>query len=134
MKSIMTVTLNCDVKTVWDVVTDNINTSWRSDLKETKVLSDKDFQEIDKEGIVTTFHITKQEPYDCYEFDLENDNMKGHWTGRFSILSDQQVEFELTEEVTMKKGWLKVFVTITSYLKRMQKHYISDLKKKIEEK
>lgn len=34
--------------------------------------------------MLTTFTVTVNEPYKRWEFDMENGNMKGHWTGVFT--------------------------------------------------
>lgn len=132
MKAIVKVVLNTNLQTAWDIITNNEETTWRSDLKSSKILSETDFEEISKEGIKTTFHITKKEPYSCYEFDLENQNIKGHWIGNFSIIDNNQIEIELIEDIVFKNNFIKIVATITSYLKKMQKKYIKDLTKKVE--
>ena len=55
---------------------------------------------------------------------MENDNMKGHWTGIFTR-KDGQTEIDFTENVTAKKVFMKPFVK--TYLKKQQALYISDL-------
>ena len=70
--------------------------------------------------------MTKEEPYECWEFDMENDNMKGHWTGIF-VQKGDRTEIEFTEDVTAKKLFLKPFVKL--YLKKQQKLYVRDLTK-----
>ena len=49
-----------------------------------------------------------------WEFDMENENMAGHWTGIFSQ-KNGQTEIDFTEDVTVKKPIMKLF--IKSYLK-----------------
>lgn len=70
--------LSADISKVWDVVTDVENYSWRSDLSRTELLEKKQFVEYTKEGYPTTFTITSSVPYERWEFDMENSNMKGH--------------------------------------------------------
>lgn len=57
---------------------------------------------------------------------MENDNMKGHWTGVFDD-GDGTTRIEFTEVVTVKKLFLKPFVR--AFLRKQQKTYISDLEK-----
>ena len=66
------------------------------------------------------------EPCKRWEFDMENSNMKGHWTGIF-IETDGQTEIDFTEEGTAKKFFMKPFVK--SFLKKQQELYVSDLRK-----
>lgn len=74
--------------------------SWRSDLEKI-IISEpqKQFEEHTKDGFVTRFTITVYEPCKRYEFDMENDNMKGHWTGLFSC-RDGKTTISFTEAVT----------------------------------
>ena len=118
-----------DAKTIWDIVTSLENYRWRSDLSCIEVVSEKQFIEYTKDGYATTFTITVYEPYERWEFDMENDNMVGHWTGVFKGKAGQ-TEIEFTEDVTAKKLILKPFVK--GYLKKQQEKYVSDLRKALE--
>ena len=119
-------TFQCDVEKVWETVTSLENYTWRSDLGKVEIMDGKKFIEHTKEGYATTFTITNMEPYQRWEFDMENDNIKGHWTGIFTE-KEGQTEIDFTEEVTAKKFYMKPFVK--AYLKKQQSQYVSDLKK-----
>ena len=114
------------VKNVWNVVTSLENYQWRSDLSRIEIKGEKQFVEYTKDGYATTFTITAMEPCKRWEFDMENSNMKGHWTGIFTE-TDGQTEIDFTEEVTAKKFFMKPFVK--SFLKKQQELYVSDLRK-----
>ena len=118
-------TFQCDIKIAWETVTSLENYTWRSDLSKLEVLNDKQFVEYTKGGYATTFTITVVEPYQRWEFDMENENMKGHWIGVFTQ-KDGQTEIEFTEDVAAKKLILKPFVK--AYLKKQQTQYIEDLR------
>lgn len=115
-----------EIKDVWNVVTSLVNYEWRSDLSKIEVISDKQFIKYTKDGYATTFTIMLTKPFERWEFDMENSNMRGHWTGVFSIRNGQ-TEIEFTEDVTAKKLIMKPFVK--AYLKRQQKRYVLDLRK-----
>lgn len=115
-----------DVKTVWNIVTSLEKYQWRSDLSKIEILSERQFIEYTKDGFATTFTITVSEPYKRWEFDMENSNMKGHWTGIFTE-KEGQTEIDFTEDVTAKKFIIKPFVK--AFLKKQQEVYVSDLKK-----
>ena len=115
-----------DIQTVWNIVTSLENYKWRSDLSKIEILNEKQFIEYTKNGYATTFTITVQEPCKRWEFDMENSNMKGHWTGIFTE-KDGQTEIDFTEDVTAKKLIMKPFVK--AFLKKQQEQYISDLRK-----
>lgn len=127
----MKITLSCDVETVWNTVTSLTDFAWRSDLERIEVLSDTEFVEYTKEGYATAFTITRTEIHKRWEFDMENQNMSGHWTGIFRAAADG-TEIEFTEEITAKKLLMKPFVK--PYLKKQQTRYISDLKKALQVK
>ena len=86
----------------------------------------KTFREYTRDGFATTFTITVCMPMNRYEFDMENENIQGHWIG---ILEQTQrgTMLDFTEKVTAKKMWMKPFAGM--YLARQQKVYMEDLKK-----
>lgn len=124
-------TFSCDIKTVWDIVTSLNEYSWRSDLSKIVCLNETQFIEYTKDGFETTFTMTCKEECKRWEFDMENVNMKGHWTGVFSF-HDTLTTIDFTETVTAKKIFMKPFVGI--YLKKRQATYIRDLRKALEER
>jgi len=119
---------SCEVQKVWDIMTSLDNYGWRSDLDRIEVIGENQFVEYTKEGYATTFTVTLTKPCERWEFDMENSNMKGHWTGTFTQ-KEGQTEISLTENVTAKKLLLKPFVKM--YLKKQQEAYVQDLKKEV---
>ena len=116
-----------ELQKVWELVLDIENYSaWRSDLSKTEVISDKQFIEYTKDGYPTTFTVTLVEPYRRWEFDMENSNMTGHWTGIFTAKGDE-TEIDFTERVEAKKWLLKPFVKL--YLKKQQAQFVVDIRK-----
>lgn len=118
--------LSADISKVWDGVTDVENYSWRSDLSRTELLEKNQFVEYTKKGYPTTFTINSSVPYERWEFDMENSNMKGHWVGIFTPKKGK-TEIEFTENVTVKKIFLRPF--IKRYLRRQQTLFVADLEK-----
>ena len=108
---------------VWKVVTSVEHYTWRSDLRGTEILCENQFLEYPKRGPVTAFTITTVEPCNRWEFDMENTNMRGHWTGLFTQ-TEEGTEMEFTETVEVKKRFLKLFVK--GYLKRHQTRFVSE--------
>ena len=115
-----------NLQTVWDTVTSLENYQWRSDLSRMEVVSENQFIEYTKDGYATTFTITASVPFERWEFDMENSNMVGHWTGIFKGKGGK-TEIDFTEDVTAKKLIMKPFVK--GYLKKQQDQYVSDLRK-----
>lgn len=121
--------LSYSIQKVWDVVTSLENFQWRSDLSKIEILSEKQFIEYTKDGYATTFTITAMEPCKRWEFDMENSNLKGHWTGLF-LETESGTRIDFTEKVEAKKFFLKPFVR--TFLKKQQEQYIADLRKALE--
>ena len=119
-------TLQYDIHKVWEVVISVEQYTWRSDLDRTEILNEKQFVEYTKEGFATTFTITVTEPYKRWEFDMENENMTGHWTGIFTARGES-TEIDFTEEITAKKFLMKPF--LKPFLKKQQAQFVSDLEK-----
>lgn len=121
----------CEIEKLWNLVTSLENYSWRSDVRSIVITEPgKKFEEYTKEGYVTKFTITSFEPQERYAFDMENENMSGHWMGLFSRQGNL-VRIEFTEDVTAKKWMMRPFVK--GYLKRQQLQYIADLRKAVAE-
>ena len=111
---------------VWDLVLDiEKYAAWRSDLSKTEVISDKQFIEYTKDGCPTTFTVTFVDPYRRWEFDMENDRMKGHWIGVFADKGNK-TEIDFTERVEAKKWLLKPFVK--AYLRKQQTQFVADIR------
>lgn len=119
-------TLQYDIHKVWEVVTSVEQYTWRSDLGRTEILNEKQFVEYTKEGFATNFTITVTELYKRWEFDMENENMTGHWTGIFTARGES-TEIDFTEEITAKKFLMKPF--LKPFLKKQQAQFVSDLEK-----
>ena len=120
-------TVACDIHKVWEMVTAVNHYAWRSDLSKTEILSDTQFVEYTNNGYATVFTVTAVEMYRRWEFDMENDHMKGHWTGIFTPQEKGTTVIEFTEHVIAKKFFMKPFVKL--YLKRQQIQFLSDLRK-----
>lgn len=120
---------SCDIQTAWNTVTSLEHYAWRSDLSKIEILSEIQFIEYTK-GYATTFTITAAQPCKRWEFDMENDNLKGHWSGVFTQKCGQ-TEIDFTEDVVAKKIVMKPFVK--AFLKKQQTQYVSDLKKALQE-
>lgn len=54
--------------------------------------------------------ITVRQPCARWEFDFENENIRGHWTGIFRDRDGLSTEVEFTETARAKKFWMKPFV------------------------
>lgn len=113
------------IQKVWDTVTSFEKCGWRSDLSRTEILDEKQFVEYTEDGDATIFTITVMEPCKRLEFKMENDNIKGYWTGIFTSEGDE-THVDFTENVQAKKIIMMPFVK--SFLKEQQAKYIEDLR------
>lgn len=120
------VTLNCLIEKVWNKVTDLRDFGWRSDIKDIKIIDDKNFVEITKDGIETNFKVIECTKHQCWSFEIENANIKGTWIGKFYSNGDKTT-LDFTENIISKKFIFKPFVGL--YLRNQQKLYFKDLKK-----
>ena len=123
------VTLNCPIEKVWDKVTDLRDFGWRSDIKDIKIIDDKNFVEITKDGIETNFKVIECTKHQCWSFEIENANIKGTWVGKFYSNGDKTT-LDFTENIISKKIIFKPFVGL--YLRNQQKLYFKDLKEALD--
>ncbi|MCS4480576.1 hypothetical protein JQ035_11660 [Clostridium botulinum] len=80
----VTAYLQSDIKSVWNVVTNNNDYKWRSDIEKIEIINDeKEFIEYTPSGIATKFFITKKEECSQYKFSMGNKMFTGFWTGHF---------------------------------------------------
>jgi len=126
--SIVTEVFNVTCEELWSIITDNTRSEWRSDLASIEIVSDTQFIEHDTHGHSTKFTITDKDEYHCYKFSFESANMTGLWTGE---LTDEQgrVSFTSTEEVHVSNIIMKLLAK--TYLRKMQRQYMQDLRQKI---
>ena len=122
---------SCDRNKLWDIITDNSNYVWRSDLSKIKIIDDTHFVEYTKNNFPTYFTITSKEKLKEYKFDLENTNLKGKWIGIFKELPNGNIELDFTEEIEVNNFIMKIFAK--SYLKSQQKRYMRDLERALNE-
>lgn len=127
----MTAKFNGDISTVWDIVTNNNNYAWRSDLKSIEIQDDTHFIEYTKNDFPTYFTITKKEEHKIYCFKLENKNMTGKWQGKFFTSEDGTTCIEFIEELSFKNPLLSI-VGMFMNIKKIQEVYIRDLQKEIQ--
>lgn len=120
---------NCDIEKLWDIITDNTNYTWRSDLSKIEIIDDIHFVEYAKNNYPTYFTITSKVNFKEYKFDIENTNIKGKWIGLFKKLDNGNVLLDFTEEIEVNNLIMKVLAK--AYLKSQQKRYMNDIEKEL---
>jgi len=121
--------LNCSIEKLWDIITDNTQYAWRSDLSKIEITDDKHFIEYAKNNYPTYFTITSKKYLKEYKFNIENTNMRGKWIGIFKKLENGNVLLDFTEEIEPHHFIMKLLAK--PYLKRQQKRYIKDLENEL---
>lgn len=129
IKSNITKEFNCDIKKLWNIITDNTNYTWRSDLSKIEIIDDKHFIEYSKSNYPTYFTITSKVDLKEYKFDVESTNIKGKWTGIFKKLENGNTVLDFTEETETNNIIMKLLAK--PYLKSLQKRYVNDLEKEL---
>lgn len=129
IKSNITKEFNCDIKKLWNIITDNTNYTWRSDLSKIEIIDDKHFIEYSKSNYPTYFTITSKVDLKEYKFDVESTNIKGKWTGIFKKLENGNTVLDFTEEIETNNIIMKLLAK--PYLKSLQKRYVNDLEKEL---
>lgn len=125
IKSTISANLDATVDEVFNIVADNKNFSWRSDLDRIEIVGDNKFIEYAKDGFPTEFTITDCVPNSYYAFNIDNANMSGRWYGKFTVANSKTL-VEFTEELTAKKAMPSFLIKM--YIKKQQRQYIRDLK------
>lgn len=120
---------SCDKNKLWDIITDNSNYKWRTDLLKIEITDETHFIEYTTNNFPTYFTITAKEKLKEYKFDLENTNLKGKWIGIFKELPNGNIELDFTEEIEVKNFIMKLLAK--PYLKSQQKKYMKDLEKEL---
>jgi len=120
---------SCDKNKLWDIITDNSNYKWRTDLLKIEITDETHFTEYTTNNFPTYFTITAKEKLKEYKFDLENTNLKGKWVGIFKELPNGNIELDFTEEIEVKNFIMKLLAK--PYLKSQQKKYMKDLEKEL---
>ena len=120
---------SCDRNKLWNIITDNSNYAWRSDLSKIVIVDEKHFIEYTKNNFPTYFTITSKIKLKEYKFDLENNNLKGKWIGIFKELPNGNIELDFTEEIEVNNLIMKLLAK--PYLKSQQKRYMEDIEKEL---
>lgn len=126
-KSIYKQNLKYNVTEVFDAVTNNRETSWRSDLERTEIISEKEFREVFKNGNVTEFYVTKLESNTFYQFEMKNKFFEGTWDGCFKKIAEEETEIIFSEEIEIFNLGIYLLSFFILNLKKIQKQYVSDL-------
>lgn len=91
------------VERVWETVTNLSRQHWRTDVDRVEPAGELSFVEYAAGGFATVFTVTRREPPRLWAFNMENERVRGCWTGEFTP-SAGGCTVAFTQEVTAKKG------------------------------
>ncbi|MGO0907500.1 SRPBCC family protein [Clostridioides difficile] len=129
----ITAYFNTDVETVWNIVTDNSDYKWRSDISKIEVSDDgSTFIEYNKDGNSTKFTVTEKTKNKLYKFNMENKFFYGNWQGEF-FEEDGKTKIVFIENIYVKNPIIKILSYLFMNLKKIQLQYVEDLKRKLNE-
>lgn len=122
-----------DVETVWNIVTNNHDYEWRSDISKIEISDDgSTFIEYNKNGNSTKFTITEKTKNKLYKFDMENKFFYGNWQGEF-FEENGKTKIVFIENIYVKNPIIKILSYLFMNLKKIQMQYVEDLKRKLNE-
>ena len=130
--STTTAVFDAEIERVWNIVTDNAEWEWRSDLSKIEITGENTFTEFAKNGFPTRFTITEKKEHERYEFDMDNKNFSGHWTGIFRAAGEKQTEVTFIEQLRVKNPVMRVFSAAFMNIKKFQLAYIEDMRARLE--
>lgn len=126
--------LNHHIQAIWDVITDNEDFKWRTDLKEVKKLTETEFIEVTQDGYETHFEIIGKTMPTEYRFKITGTIFVGDWSGILQELAPGKTKITFREEIEFKNSFFKLMSYFLLNLNKIQETYFNDLKRKLGEK
>ena len=119
-----------NIQVIWDVVTNNDDYIWRSDVKKIEKISNNKFVEYGKNYQIEFEIITFNEPV-LYEFKMKSNIYTGVWRGEFIEISSERTKMVFTEKINFNNIFLKLLSYLMLNLEKLQEKYFEDLKNKL---
>lgn len=131
-------TLNAPPETVYNIVTDNDNWSYRSSIKELHIVDrnggTEKWVETSADGATIDFATREKIPYSFYSFDMESKLFKGYWTADIKEIAGSKTLFTATEYIQVKNPVIKVLSYLFFDIKKLMADYQNDLMLEIEKR
>ncbi|MDR2406713.1 MAG: hypothetical protein LBE13_01160 [Bacteroidales bacterium] len=128
------VILKYNVRIIWDIIVNNNDYKWRTDIKELEIIENGngwiEYYNMNKK-FFTEFTLKKKEEYKLYSFDMKNKNFYGKWVGKFIEINDNETKCIFTETIYVKNIIMNILAKIFWNLGKMQEQYFNDLEKKL---
>lgn len=129
MKTVkITVELSAEPTRVFDVMTNNLVYTWRSDIARVDVVqSQTEFTEYTHTGKVTRFVIQESKRGQKYACSIYNK----HFTGYFEAVLTPRIGggtvLTMTENITFKRFIMRIIASLFWNLEKVQQTYVADL-------
>ncbi|MDH6307474.1 hypothetical protein M2451_000623 [Dysgonomonas sp. PFB1-18] len=128
---------NASAEKVYNTVTNNRDWHYRNDLKDLKILEQKDeieiWEETTKDGSIIKFRTGEKTPHSFYSFYMESNILTGYWTAEFKDAGNNKTLFIATEHIYIKNPFVKTLSYLFFDIGKMMENYQSDLHKKLAE-
>lgn len=122
-------------QTVYNIVTDNNDWTYRSDLSNLQIIEKQGdieaWKETDRKGNVILFRTKEKVPCSFYSFDMKSRIFTGYWTAYFEELPEGKTLFTATEHIRINNPIIKVLSYLFFDIGKYMEKYQSDLDLKI---
>jgi len=127
---------NAPPEKVYDIVTDNDNWSYRTELQSLEITERKGDKEVwiekTKDGAETTFRTLDKKPYSFYSFNMENKMFTGYWTADFIEKDNGKTHFIAKEHIQIKNPFIKAVSYVFFDIRKLMEQYQENVRKRIE--
>jgi hypothetical protein len=128
--------LKHNIKRIWDIIVNNNDYKWRTDIKKIKILENgKDWIEYYdiEEKYYTKFVLKEKEIYKLYSFEIENKNFYGNWVGKFTEINNNETKCIFVETIFIKNRIMNILAKLFLNIEKIQEKYFKDLENKLME-
>jgi hypothetical protein len=126
--------LKYSVKIIWDIVINNNDYKWRTDIKELEILENGngwiEYYDVNRK-YYTNFTLKEKEEYKLYSFDMENKNYYGNWIGKFIEINNNETKCIFTETIYVKNKIMNILAKLFWNIEKIQGKYFKDLENKL---
>lgn len=131
-KAERTTTFSASPEIIFNLITNNKNWKWRSNLRSVQILESNGkneiFKEVSKKGQKITFEVKSKIPYSKYEIQIiEADGFKGYWTGTLRETANGGTNLAFSEYITIENPFIKVLSYLFFDLGATIDQYLEDV-------
>lgn len=122
---------NASPEVLYKVVTNNDDWTYRSGLKDLKIIERRGeieiWDEIAENGNVIRFKTKDKIPYSFYSFDMDSKIFSGYWAAEFREIGKVKTLFIATEYIRMKNPFIKTLSYLFFDIGKLMEAYQRDL-------